>query len=62
MHIVILEDEPVIRQELKQLLENALYQVTAPEEFEDVAFFCIKKDFLYFIVTYIEFKRNVETT
>lgn len=44
MHIVIIEDEPVIRQELKQLLENALYQVTAPEEFEDVAFFVLEKD------------------
>lgn len=32
-----MEDEPAIRQELKLLLENALYQVTALEEFENVA-------------------------
>ncbi len=37
MHILIVEDEPVIRQEMKLLLENALYQATALEEFEDVA-------------------------
>lgn len=37
MHILIVEDEPAIRQELKLLLENALYQVTALEVFEDVA-------------------------
>ncbi len=37
MHILIVEDEPVIRQELKLLLENALYQVTALNEFEDAA-------------------------
>lgn len=37
MHIVIVEDEPAIRQELKLLLENALYQVTALENFGDVA-------------------------
>ncbi|MGF0033745.1 hypothetical protein ACQRBN_12380 [Bariatricus sp. SGI.154] len=43
MHIVIIEDETVIRQELKQLLENALYQVTAPEDFVDVASFVFEK-------------------
>lgn len=32
MHIIIVEDEPVIRQELTCLLENALYRVSAPEE------------------------------
>ncbi len=32
MHILIVEDEPAIRQELKQLLENSLYQVTVLEE------------------------------
>lgn len=32
MHILIIEDEPDIRQELKQLLEHALYQVTAVTE------------------------------
>lgn len=37
MHILIVEDEPAIRQELKLLLENALYQVTALDVFEDVA-------------------------
>lgn len=36
MHILIAEDEPAIRQELKLLLENALYQVTALEDFGDV--------------------------
>lgn len=34
MNIIILEDEPIIRKELKILLENALYQVSAPEQFE----------------------------
>lgn len=43
MHVVIIEDEGVIRQELKQLLENALYQVTAPEDFRDVASFVSEK-------------------
>lgn len=37
MKILIVEDEPVIRQELTLLLENALYEVTAIEKFEDVA-------------------------
>ena len=37
MHIVIVEDDVVIRQELKLLLENALYQVTALSDFSDVA-------------------------
>lgn len=37
MKILIVEDEPVIRQELTLLLENALYEVTALEKFEDVA-------------------------
>jgi len=37
MHIVIIEDEPAIRQELTLLLENALYQVTAPGQFHDTA-------------------------
>lgn len=34
MHIFVVEDEPVIRRELKVLLENAMYQVTAPDTFE----------------------------
>lgn len=33
-HIFVAEDEQVIRRELKVLLENALYQVTAPENFD----------------------------
>lgn len=33
-HIFVAEDEQFIRQELKLLLENALYRVTAPESFE----------------------------
>lgn len=37
MHIMIVEDDAVIRQELKLLLENALYQVTALKDFSDVA-------------------------
>ena len=37
MHILIVEDDAAIRQELKQLLENALYQVTALDVFGDVA-------------------------
>ena len=36
MHIFIIEDEQLIRQELKILLENALYQVTAPPAFASV--------------------------
>lgn len=36
MHIFLIEDEPFIRRELKLLLENALYRVTAPEEFQDL--------------------------
>lgn len=36
MHILIVEDEPVIRQELKILLKNALYEVTALEKFDEV--------------------------
>ena len=37
MHIMIVEDDADIRQELRVLLENALYRVTAPEYFSDVA-------------------------
>ncbi len=37
MHILIVEDEPAIRQELKLLLENALYQVTALDDFTNVS-------------------------
>ena len=37
MRIVIIEDDPAIRQELTVLLQNALYEVTAPDEFDDAA-------------------------
>lgn len=36
MHIFIIEDEELIRGELKILLENALYRVTAPDTFTSV--------------------------
>lgn len=36
MHIFVVEDEPIIRKELKILLENAMYQVTAPDTFDAV--------------------------
>lgn len=36
MHIFILEDEQLIRRELQILLENALYQVTAPDTFASI--------------------------
>ena len=36
MKILVVEDDPVIRQELKQLLENALYQVTVATEFQNI--------------------------
>lgn len=36
MHIFVIEDEQTLREGLKILLENALYQVTAPECFEEV--------------------------
>lgn len=42
MHILIVEDEKTIRQELAQLLENALYQVTSLEKFGDVASFALE--------------------
>jgi len=35
--VVIIEDEPAIRQELTLLLENALYEVTALHEFQETA-------------------------
>ena len=36
MNILIVEDEPVIRQELSVLLKNALYEVTVLEHFEPI--------------------------
>ena len=44
MHIVIVEDDAVIRQELKLLLENVLYQVTALDDFSDVASFVLSAE------------------
>ena len=35
--IMVIEDEAIIRRELKLLLENALYEVDAPEDFHNVA-------------------------
>lgn len=37
MRIVIVEDEENIRKELKQLLQNSMYEVLAIEDFSDVA-------------------------
>ena len=37
MHIFVLEDELLIRRELIILLENSLYQVTAPDTFESAS-------------------------
>lgn len=36
MHIFIVEDEPVIRRELKVLLETAMYQVTVADQFDSI--------------------------
>lgn len=36
MHIFMIEDDQLIRRELKILLENALYQVTVPDTFKSV--------------------------
>lgn len=35
-HIYVVEDHPGERRELAMLLQNALYQVTAPETFEQI--------------------------
>lgn len=43
MHIFVVEDEPIVRRELKILLENAMYRVTAPEDFQSVAELVIKE-------------------
>lgn len=43
MHIFVVEDEPIIRKELKILLENAMYKVTAPEDIEGVSESVIKE-------------------
>ena len=44
MNILIIEDDAAIRQELKQLLENALYQVKTLTEFDHVAEDICKSD------------------
>lgn len=43
MHIFVIEDEPIIRREVKVLLENAMYRVTAPEDFQNVSELVIKE-------------------
>lgn len=43
MHIFVVEDEPIIRKELKILLENAMYKVTAPEDIEGIPESVIKE-------------------
>lgn len=37
MKVMIIEDDAAIRQELKLLLENALYEVVVLQEFQDTA-------------------------
>lgn len=44
MHIIIVEDDPVIRQELVCLLGNALYRVSALEDFKDPVSFILEKN------------------
>lgn len=44
LHIMVVEDEPAIRQELCQLLSNALYQVSEVEDFTDVAGTVLEKE------------------
>lgn len=41
---MVVEDEPAIRQELCQLLSNALYQVSEVEDFTDVAGTVLEKE------------------
>ena len=43
MHIFVVEDEPIIRKELKILLENAMYKVTAPEDLRGISENVIKE-------------------
>lgn len=43
MHIFVVEDEPIIRKELKILLENAMYKVTAPEDLGRISESVIKE-------------------
>lgn len=43
MHIFVVEDEPIIRKELKILLENVMYKVTAPEDIEGISESVIKE-------------------
>lgn len=44
MHIIVVEDDPVIRQELVCLLENALYCVSVLEDFKDPVSFILERD------------------
>lgn len=44
LHIMVVEDEPAIRQELCQLLSNALYRVSEVEDFTDVAGTVLEKE------------------
>lgn len=43
MHIIIVEDDATIRQELICLLENALYQVSVPEQITDSVSFILNE-------------------
>ena len=44
MYVIVIEDDPVIRQELVCLLENALYRVSALEDFKDPVSFVLTED------------------
>lgn len=44
MNILIVEDDPVIRQELKMLLENSLYHAEALEQFDRVDALILERD------------------
>lgn len=44
MHIIIVEDDATIRQELICLLENALYQVSVPEQITDSVSFILNEE------------------
>ena len=59
MNILIIEDDAAIRQELKLLLENALYQVTVLTEFHHVVedILQIEPDLLLLRQIYIEQKQ-----
>ena len=50
MKIVIVEDDPGIRKELKQLLENAFYEAEIIEEFKDTAEQICHRDLRFFSI------------